>query len=98
MKCKNCKKQIGFIHYFVESLNLFSKFKHICPYCHIEYKVKIYFWLWLAVLIVGLKTYKYWMQNYISLQNRLLVLMVAIGVIYIIFIIEQIFYYLSNRK
>ena len=98
MKCKNCGKTINFKHYLMESINPFKRMKHSCLHCGFKYKVNIFFWPWLIMLVMGLKSYKYYMQNthfiYLGYPETTRLFIAAIALMYIIFIIEQVIYYI----
>ena len=102
MKCSHCGEEIKFAHYFTESINVFHRFKHKCPKCHNEYKVKIYFWFWFILWVMLLKIYKYWMQNtyfvFMTTYERAVISIIALFVLYFVIILEQIVYYLHNKQ
>ena len=100
MKCKNCGQIISFKHYFIESLNPLKSSKHTCSNCGFEYKVNIFFWQWLVVLVMVAKSYKYYMWNThfieLSVMEASRIFIIAAAIVYIIFIVEQIIYYVYH--
>lgn len=100
MKCKKCGYKIGFKYYLIETLNITNCCWHTCPNCKTKYKVNVYFWFWLILLIMGLRIYRYWMRYtyniFVSLQNRIIVSIIASCVMIIIFLLEQILFYIKK--
>lgn len=101
MNCKNCGEKIKFSQYLLEAINPFKRSMHICRICKKKYNVKTHFWHLTIFFTMALKMYKYWLKNtcfiYLNLKETVILSIIAISVIYIFCLIEQIVFFLCRK-
>ena len=101
MKCKNCKTNISFCSYFIESLNIFTLGRHLCSNCgelyHVKSKICVYY-----VLSIGIgRICKYlfiMINNIYDYTAMVKILLVRIFFIYACYIAEQLLFWKGHKE